>query len=250
MNSLPLVTLHGWGMTPKVWNPQRICLSPMRFDTLALPGHYGRPPADAGIDAWVEQLATDLQQPCVLAAWSLGAILALEVARRYPSRVRRLILFGATPSFVNRMVSAERPAWTHGLDMQTMNGFIDSFKADPGATMQRFVHLQTLGGSKRRGIVHTLNRALDQPDRRNLDALAEGLRLLRDTDLRSRVNQVTQPTLLIHGEQDALMPCDAAHWLHQHMPDARLELFPACGHAPFIANPEACAALIRHELAA
>ena len=43
----------------------------------------------------------------------------------------------------------------------------------------------------------------------------------------------------------ALMPAEASRWLAGTLPQARLHLLADCGHAVFLSQPAACAALIR-----
>jgi pimeloyl-[acyl-carrier protein] methyl ester esterase len=49
---------------------------------------------------------------------------------------------------------------------------------------------------------------------------------------------VAAPTLLLHGSADPLMPPAAAEALAALIPDARVELFADCAHAPFISRPD------------
>ncbi len=50
--------------------------------------------------------------------------------------------------------------------------------------------------------------------------------------------QVTCPTLVIHGEDDAAVPASLAERIVAAMPNARLELIAAGGHRPDIRTPE------------
>nr|WP_298602731.1 alpha/beta hydrolase [uncultured Zoogloea sp.] len=75
-------------------------------------------------------------------------------------------------------------------------------------------------------------------------ALASGLKLLADTDLRASIGNIRQPVRLIHGAEDRLMPAAAAEWLADALPDGRLSVFADCGHAPQLSRPTDCATLI------
>ena len=52
------------------------------------------------------------------------------------------------------------------------------------------------------------------------------------------LDQVTCPTLVVHGEADAAVPAALAEDIVAAMPNARLELIPAGGHRPDIRTPE------------
>lgn len=244
MGDTPLVLLHGWGMTPGIWNGLRICLSPHMPRIPALPGHAGAAPAEAVLRAWGGMLLKELPERFVLCGWSLGAMVALDLAHRHPDRIARLVLIGATPRFVSLAAPQNDDAWPYGIAPQTMSGFIDNFASDPDATLRRFLALQTVGESRRRGVVHALGRAISSIETADRTGLADGLRLLADSDLRDVAGRIRQPTTLIHGRNDALIPVAAAEWLASAMPDARLTIFDDCGHVPFVSQPEACARLI------
>jgi pimeloyl-ACP methyl ester carboxylesterase len=51
-----------------------------------------------------------------------------------------------------------------------------------------------------------------------------------DSHRAERLPRVTAPTLVIHGEHDALIPVAAAHDLAKRIPGARLEIIPGWGH--------------------
>src|SRR5690554_1742503 len=244
--NLPLVLLHGWGMTPKVWNGLRICLSPRLAQTPALPGHGEMPSPAASLTAWSDAIAAELPARCVLTGWSLGALIALDIAHRYPERIASLVLFGATPCFVSRQETLRRPGWAHGLGAATVKSFCADFATDPDATRRRFMALQAMGESQRRGVVHSLQRAIVPLD--DSQGLADGLTILAETDLREKVADIGPPVTLIHGREDALMPLAAAEWLAEHLPTAHLTVLDGCGHAPFVSRPEACAAQLIHAI--
>ena len=104
--------------------------------------------------------------------------------------------------------------------------------------------LQSFGDSARKAVAATLTDSLTSADKVRKGALADGLRLLAETDLRSIIPTIHQPVRLLHGSEDKLMPVAAAEWLADTLPDARLTVFGQCGHAPFLSRPEECATLI------
>lgn len=242
MAATPLVLLHGWGMTPRIWNGLRICLSPRIVASPALPGHDGTASPGTTLQAWSDAVLAELPERCVLAGWSLGAMIALDLARRHPKRFKALVLFGATPKFVTS------DDWPHGLEADTVRSFIEGFESDPDSTLRRFLALLALGESQRRGVVHSLSRAVAAPDEYRSDALADGLAVLAGTDLRANAADVRVPVHLIHGHDDAVMPLAAGQWLAHALPHARVEVLEGCGHAPMVSQPEACARVIEEAL--
>ncbi|MDB4913458.1 MAG: putative hydrolase [Gemmatimonadetes bacterium] len=67
-------------------------------------------------------------------------------------------------------------------------------------------------------------------------------------DWRERLRALSTPTLVMHGERDAL-PATVAHTLRALLPHAQLELIPDAGHMPFWEAPERFFSLVNSFLA-
>ena len=199
------------------------------------------PSLPADFVATAAAIAAALPPGCTLCGWSLGALLALHAARLLPplapQRVARLILCGATPSFV------ERDGWPQAQPPALLDRFDEALADDAAATLKRFIALFNQGDRQARAITRTLTRALADGPADNA-TLARGLDWLRRVDLRATVKTIAQPTLVIHGDADPLMPLAAAHWLADALPQARLEVFAGAAHAPFISDRERFARLL------
>lgn len=233
-----LVLLHGWGLSHRVWAPLVAALSPRPVLTPDLPGHGDAPSAGPRLADWSDVVAAGLPDGCTLAGWSLGALLALDIAQRHPGKVARLILTGASPRFT------AADDWPCALAADTLRDFRAGFATDADATQRRFVALQALGDAARRSVTQTLTAALTPADAAHRDALATGLDLLADTDLRAILPAIPQPVRVLHGARDALMPVAAAEYLADTLPHARLSVFADAGHAPFLSRPDDFATLL------
>ena len=71
--------------------------------------------------------------------------------------------------------------------------------------------------------------------------LIDSLALLSASDVRSTLAALTQPVLILHGERDAVTPVNAARWMSEQLPRARLRCFSDCGHALPVSHAMACA---------
>jgi pimeloyl-[acyl-carrier protein] methyl ester esterase len=233
-----VVLLHGWAFHGGVWQPleERLAAGNRSVSAPDLPGH-GASPLDAPfeLDAVVEGMGRVAGGPAVWVGWSLGALVALRLALLHPQRVRALVLIAATPCFV------VRPDWPHGVRAEVLEAFAAGLAADWRATLVRFLALQARGGD---GQVLRRMRPmlLARPPRP--EALAGGLAVLRDTDLRGELGRVRCPALVIAGGRDTLVPVAAARALAGGLPNGRLVEVPQAGHAPFLTHPERVAGAI------
>ena len=227
----PIVLLHGWGVTPQVWAPLQ---AELQAETLA-PEILA---SEGSLDDWAMRLLHEIPAGSVLVGWSLGAMLAMAIAARAPQHISRLVLFAATPSFV------KRKDWQQGLDAETTLAFRENFRKDPQRTLERFIALQALGDSERASVSTALRSSIASHEKHGT-ALAHGLRLLEQSDLRSALPAASSRCLLIHGEQDALMPIAAAQWLSHRWSGSETFFMPGVGHAAFLSQPVSVAARIR-----
>jgi pimeloyl-[acyl-carrier protein] methyl ester esterase len=225
-----LLLLHGWGAHKRVWDALAERLgAELNVITPDFPGHDAAPCA---IERTVDQLAAAAPAQCVLAGWSLGGQLALAWAHRYPQQVRRLILIAATPRFVSA------PDWPHGMAPEVFAEFAASVECDAGASLRRFLLLQTQGDAQARKVARQLEAALVLQAQPRSSVLVETLRWLQATDLRASLPEITQPTLVIHGDRDRIAPPAAGEYLAAQLPRARFTLLPGAAHAPFISEPD------------
>jgi pimeloyl-[acyl-carrier protein] methyl ester esterase len=224
MNS-PLVFIPGWCLGRGPWQPTIDAFGGTIMD---LPG-YGGTPLIENFDLAAASLAETIKPGAVLCGWSLGAMLALAAAARAPQKVAKLVLVAGTASFV------QREGWPHAMTPGMLKEFIGAVAADAEAMLPRFVGGFNRGDERAKAVTREL---LERADTRPSAAtLATGLAWLRDVDLRPIAPAVAAPALIVHGAFDPLMPVPAAQALAALMPRARLEVFPASAHAPFVSDP-------------
>jgi haloalkane dehalogenase len=98
-DSTPTLLLHGFGASVGHWRHNILPLGSTRpvyaLDLLGFGGSE-KPQVDYTVDLWIEQVhdfwQTHLQQPTILVGHSVGALVALLVAARYPEMVKGLCL--------------------------------------------------------------------------------------------------------------------------------------------------------------
>jgi pimeloyl-ACP methyl ester carboxylesterase len=72
----PIILLHGWGLTGRVWTSLRAELAAADMPTLA-PDLFA---AEGSLDDWAARLLDEIPAGAVLVGWSLGAMLAMAIA--------------------------------------------------------------------------------------------------------------------------------------------------------------------------
>jgi pimeloyl-[acyl-carrier protein] methyl ester esterase len=173
--------------------------------------------------------------PLPVLGWSLGGMQAMQLALAAPASITQLLLIATTPRFV---ATAD---WAAGMPQTVFDGFCGQQVEDDAAAMQQFVRLNA-GRRPQRATSSCLHRAIDPAMTRERQA---GLQLLQQMDLRQRLAEVRQPTLLLHAADDRIVPLAAGRWLAGHMPNSRLVEFTSGGHAFFIEQAQAVADAIR-----
>lgn len=242
-----LVMIHGWAMHGGVWRDFAGRLAErVRVTLIDLPGH-GRSGdlADFSLDTVADALVAAAPARAYWLGWSLGAVLAVASAERHPGRVRGLVLMAGSPRFI------AAPDWP-GVAPSALERVAQELEANYGATLKRFIGLQTFGLDNARQLVKQIGAALDECEPPAIEALRGGLNLLREADLRAALAHAAGPALAVLGAHDRLVPKEAGAALRALVPGMEVCLLPAAAHLPFATHPDATAASIldfiaRHE---
>jgi len=236
-----LVMLHGWSMHSAVWHDLAEGLEKnFTLHLVDLPGHgqSNWQEGDLELDTLINNLAKLLPEPAYWLGWSLGGLISLAFADKYPEKVRKLVLMAATPCFVK----AEN--WTSAMDAVIFQTFANNLEDNQAETLQRFLLLQARGSEHSRQTIRQLGEQLAIEKPPIAAALTAGLDLLINTDMRKQLSVLQCPVKMILGERDTLIPQDmllAASELQTHL---QTTLLTGAGHAPFIAQPSEC----QHEI--
>lgn len=164
-----------------------------------------------------------------LVGWSLGALLALELALCEPEQVLSLHLIAATGRFV-RSASGE-PGWSERALRRTG----ERHELEPLAVLGAFWRRML---SERELAAGWLERWLERNDPPPAPALRAGLTLLGNLAPGAEAHRIGAPVFLLHGGEDAIVPIGAAVSLAGELPRASLTVAATAGHAPFLTEPE------------
>ncbi len=167
----------------------------------------------------------------VLVGSSYGAALAVQATLVYPERVDALILADAAV-----YVEEEMPAWLFELPQVRHLGPV--FARQLGQS-EAFIR-QTYQDPEQIS-VERMAQTMIQTQMTNWDmAYWEYLRVWgTDTpNYQVRIPEIRQPTLVISGDSDKVVPVADSQKLHSELPNSELTILPLCGHVPQEECPE------------
>ncbi len=230
-----LILLPGWGLGTAPLQPLADALRGLdprlHVEIEPLPLLNSSDPAD-----WLDELDANLPQDAWLGGWSLGGMLAAELAARRGERCSGLLTLASNLRFV------AEPSWPAAMSAETFNAFRQGCAADASATLKRFALLCAQGAVDARGLSRQLLGAAPLPQSATLLA---GLDLLANLDTRAALQAFVGPQLHLFAGQDALVPASAAQALLALLPDVEIGLIDATSHAFALERPHEIAAAIQ-----
>ncbi|WP_290612600.1 pimeloyl-ACP methyl ester esterase BioH [Arsukibacterium sp. UBA3155] len=227
-----LVLLHGWGVNQGVWHTLLNEISPrVAVRCLDIPGFGSAQqlPSPYNFDAVLAALATQIPDNSMVCGWSLGGLLAIALAERYPKKVMQLGLIAATPCFL------QKPDWP-GMKAVVLEQFSQALQRDLSQTIGRFLAIQAMGSSTAKSDAAALKLAIAAFPQARAEALSAGLGFLTQEDLRHSYANLTQPVAACFGALDSLVPVAVVTELQRLKPHAKLTTLAKASHAPFISH--------------
>ncbi|MDH3947531.1 MAG: pimeloyl-ACP methyl ester esterase BioH [Gammaproteobacteria bacterium] len=241
-----LVMLHGWGMHSGVWQTVAEALGKsFRLHCVDMPGHgRSRDSEDTtSLTKWTERVAETMRPrlagPAYWCGWSLGGMVATQLAQDYPQLVKQLLLVAASLRF------CQTEDWPDAVVPDVLQGFAANLQDEHRQTLQRFLALQVTGEPQARQTLRELKQRVFEQAEPETIALQSGLTILGTADLRPLAGKLDLPVLLIGGAKDRLVSPRALDKVAALLPDARVEVMPDCGHAPFISQPDNFVKLVK-----
>jgi pimeloyl-ACP methyl ester carboxylesterase len=221
----PLLLINGLGGSHALWEPLVSQIGP--FSTIAVdaPGTGLSPPPrwPPGIPAFAQMIRATIEslgyRRIDVLGYSFGGAVAQELARQAPDVVRRLVLVAATPGWGGIPATPwAAAALSTPLRMYSRWYYRVSSEALVGGEVERDPGFVRRAEELRRRHAPSVYAYVGQ-----LIALACWSSLPWLTELR-------QPTLVINGDDDPVVPWANGALLASRIPHARLRLQPREGH--------------------
>jgi pimeloyl-ACP methyl ester carboxylesterase len=248
----PIVLLHGTSASLHTWDGWAEALKGQRrVIRVDLPGFGLTGPAPSGdysVPAYVSFLVQLLDrlsvQRAVVGGNSFGGYLAWKLAADHPQRVSRLVLVDAAGyafepesiplAFRMAQVKALKPLLDHTLPRGMVEASVKNVYGDPAKVtpelVDRYFELTLREG----------NRA----------ALGERFRQSQGGEFEQQVPALQQPTLILWGGRDRLIPPAQGQRFAREIAGSRLVVFDDLGHVPHEEDPARTVAAVQAFLGA
>lgn len=231
MNSEPIVFLPGMMCDARLFAPQIDGLS-HQCAVMVAPTHLGER---------VEQIASSIldmaPQRFALCGLSMGGIVALEIIRRAPDRVKRLCLMDTNPMCETPERAAEREPQI----IAARTGRLEQI-------MREEITLNYLTETLHKE--HIFELLIDMGMSLGSEAFVRQSRALQKRrDQQSFLSKIKCPTLLLCGEQDQICLPKRHQFMAELIEGAKLTIIKNAGHLPTLEQPEATNEALRAWLA-
>lgn len=236
----PVLFVHGFPLDNAMWAHQVAGLD--GWWRIA-PDLRGAGASEVPADEYsVARYADDLDAVCealgvpaaVCCGFSMGGYVLFELLRRFPHRVRALIL-------CDTKAEADSPEGKRTRDEQAVLVEHDG----PAALIDRVVP-KLLGATTRRGAPLVVAAVRAMVLRQPAVGVVGALRAMRDRpDFTALLGGIAVPTLVVCGAEDEVSTPASTRVMAERIPDARYVVVPGAGHLTPLEQPEAVTKALR-----
>ncbi|KAB2952122.1 alpha/beta fold hydrolase [Heliorestis acidaminivorans] len=238
-----LILLPGWAMDSSVWNTiapflsEKFDLCPFHWQGLYNIDDYFR-----AVTTFIEKNVSH-QESFSLLGWSLGSLLAIQVAydlqeckeRQGPQalQLNQLILVSGT----SRFTRDRKSNYLHGWSPLAIEKMKRALLEDKEKTLHNFY--TSIFSEQEKSNQNFYYSLANHGSSYETKTLITGLDYLIQSDCRKELTALKTPLLLIQGEADSIVPLGASEYLaSQWQGPVNLQILKGAGHAPFITQPE------------
>jgi non-heme chloroperoxidase len=244
-NAQPVVFHHGWPLSGDEWDSQLLFFLSHGYRVIAPDrrGHGRSSQTDTGneMDTYASDVAElvkalDLKNAVHVGHSTGGGEVAHYVARAEPGRVAKAVLIGAVPPIM--LKTASNPG---GLPLEVFDGFRAALSANRS---QFFIDVPAgpFYGFNRRG-ANVSQGLIDNWWRQGMmggaKAQYECIKAFSETDFTEDLKAIDVPVLIMHGEDDQVVPIDDSAMLAiKLVKKGTLKTYPGLSHGMAATHPE------------
>lgn len=223
----------GWGSTCDVWKPIIPALSERYQVNCHAPAWVEENTMASSMqdfDQYIDELAIALQAPVDVVAWSMGGLLAIALANKFPGKVNKICFISSVPTFVS---DEDENA---GIDYEWFQNFRQQYHHQALKTLKRFTAMQVQGDNFAKATLNKL-KDISSFERYDLIECGFGLDLLSELNLKKELLSLEQEIIFIHGSKDVVVNVQAAQHVAS-IADAPIHLIEQAAHVPHLSHTQ------------
>lgn len=241
----PIMFHHGWPLSADDWDNQMMFFRLQGFRVIAHDrrGHGRSSQTDSGneMDTYAADVAAltdhlDLKGAVHIGHSTGGGEVTRYVARAKPGRVAKAVLVGAVPPIM--LKTAANPG---GLPMEVFDGFRAALVANRAQFFQDipagpFFGFNRPGAAVSQGLIDNWWR---QGMMGGAKAHYDCIKAFSETDFTEDLKAITVPVLIMHGEDDQIVPiADSALLAIKLVKEGTLKVYPGLPHGMATTHPD------------
>jgi non-heme chloroperoxidase len=240
----PVVFSHGWPLSADAWDDQMVFLASHGYRCIAHDrrghGRSSQPWSGNEMDTYADDLATlvsalDLRNAIHVGHSTGGGEVARYIGRHGTARVAKAVLIGAVPPLM--LKTAANPG---GLPKEVFDGIRAGVYADRS---QFFKDLTTpFYGANRPGAAVSQgvrDSFWMQGMQAGFKSAIDCITAFSETDFTADLTRFDVPTLIMHGDDDQIVPIGASAMLSAKLvKDATLKVYPGLSHGMCTVNKD------------
>ncbi|MGG7605214.1 alpha/beta fold hydrolase [Massilia sp. BKSP1R2A-1] len=231
----PVVLIHGWPLSHRMWESQITALAESGYRVIAYDrrgfGQSGRPTGGYDYDTFAQDLnalMTELDlEDAALAGFSMGGgEVARYIGRFGSGRVSKAMLLGAVPPYL--LKTGDNP---EGVDKSVFDGMLDGVRKDRigflGSFFPGFYNLDPDAKESQELLAFSKWIAWEASPL----ATQQCIVAFGTTDFRADLAKFDVPTLVAHGDADKIVPLGVSgQRSHEMIAGSRLEVIEGAPH--------------------
>jgi non-heme chloroperoxidase len=240
----PVVFSHGWPLTADAWDDQMVFLASRGYRCVAHDrrghGRSSQPWNGNEMDTYADDLATlaealDLRRAIHVGHSTGGGEVTRYIGRHGTGRVAKAVLIGAVPPLM--LKTAANPG---GLPMETFDGIRAGVLADRS---QFFMDLSVPFYGYNRDGAKASQGVRDsfwmQGMQAGYKAALDCIKAFSETDFTEDLKRFDVPTLIMHGDDDQIVPIGASAMLSSKLVKGSvLKVYPGFSHGMCTINKD------------
>ncbi|GLX78718.1 pimeloyl-[acyl-carrier protein] methyl ester esterase [Thalassotalea insulae] len=229
----PIVLIHGWGLNSGVWQPMVEQLQhQFKMITIDIPGYGENLDIELSpytIEHIAQHMVETVAEPAIYLGWSLGGLVASQIAFQFPEMVKGLVTVASTPYFVKQQ------NWP-GIEANVLQLFHRQLNQDIKKTIDNFLKIQAMGSPHVRQDIKLIRDLVMQYPMPSAYTLDLSLSFLEQVDQRQILAEISVPLLRIYGKLDGLVPKAVIPLVDKLVPNSEKVIIERASHAPFISE--------------